>query len=52
MKNRAVEAELFHAGGRTDMKLMVVFRNYANAPKNLNAGSRSKGEDLSTGFPE
>jgi len=29
-------AELFHAGGRRDMtKLMVAFRNLANAPKNL-----------------
>ena len=38
---RPVEAELFHAdgrtqiGGRTDMtKLIVAFRNFANAPKN------------------
>ena len=38
MKLRPVEAELFHAdkrtGGRTDMtKLIVAFRNSANAPK-------------------
>ena len=35
MKIRPVAAELFHAGGRTDMtKLTVAFRNFANAPKN------------------
>jgi len=35
MKNRPVEAELLHADGRTDMmKLIMVFRNFANAPKN------------------
>jgi len=35
MKIRPVGAELFHADGRTDMtKLIVVFRNFANAPKN------------------
>jgi hypothetical protein len=29
-------AELFHAEGRTDMtNLIVVFRNFANVPKNL-----------------
>ena len=34
MKIRPVGAELFHADGRTDMtKLIVVFRNFANAPK-------------------
>jgi Fe-S-cluster formation regulator IscX/YfhJ len=40
---RAVGAELFHADGRTDgrtdrqtdmTKLIVAFRNFANAPKN------------------
>ena len=32
-------AELFHVDGRTDMtKLIVAFRNFANAPnKNVNA---------------
>ena len=38
MKVRPVGAELFHAGGRTDgrtdMKLTVAFRNFANALKN------------------
>jgi hypothetical protein len=35
MKIRPVGAEMFHAGGRTDMmKLIVVTRNLANAPKN------------------
>ena len=32
MKNRPVEAELFHAGGGTDMKLIVAFRDFSNAP--------------------
>ena len=36
MKLRPVEAELLHADGRTDTtKLMVAFRNTANAPKTL-----------------
>jgi len=34
MKIRPVEAELFHTDGRTDMKLTVAFRNFANALKN------------------
>jgi len=34
-ENRPVGAELFHAGGRTDMtKLIVAFLNFANAPTN------------------
>jgi hypothetical protein len=34
MKIRQVGAELFCAGGRTDMtELTVAFRNFANAPK-------------------
>jgi hypothetical protein len=33
MKIHPVAAELLHAGGRTDMKkLIVVFRSFANAP--------------------
>jgi len=40
MKILPVGAELFHdgrTGGRTDMtKLIVAFRNFANAPKNDN----------------
>jgi hypothetical protein len=37
MKIRPVGAELFHADGRTDMrKLIVAFRNLANAPKTDN----------------
>ena len=32
---RPVGAEMFHAGGRTDMtQLTVAFCNFANAPKN------------------
>jgi len=39
MKIRPVQAELFHVEARTDgrtdvTKLIVSFRNYANAPKN------------------
>jgi hypothetical protein len=34
MKTRPVGAELFHADRRTVMaKLIVAFRNFANAPK-------------------
>jgi len=33
MKIRPVAAE-FHADRPTDMKLIVAFRNFANAPKN------------------
>jgi len=34
MKIRPVGAQLYHADGRTDMtKLIVAFRNLANAPK-------------------
>jgi hypothetical protein len=32
MKIRPVGAELFRADGRTDMKLMVTFFNFANSP--------------------
>ena len=36
MKIRTAGAQLFHADGQTDMtKLIVTFRNFANAPKNL-----------------
>ena len=36
MKIRPVGAELLRADGQTDMiKLIVAFRNYANAPNNL-----------------
>jgi len=32
----SVEAKLLHANGRTDMsKLIVAFRNFENAPKNV-----------------
>ena len=34
MKIRPVGAEVFHTGGQTDMtKLMIAFRNFANAPQ-------------------
>jgi len=39
MQIRPMGPELFHseeqAVGRTEMKLIVVFRNFVNAPKNL-----------------
>ena len=36
MKIRPVGAELFHAEGQTDIrKLIVAFRNFATAPRNL-----------------
>ena len=35
IKIRPMEAELFHADRMTDMKLIVVFRNFAKAPKNV-----------------
>ena len=35
MKIRQVEAEWFHTDRRTDLtKLIIAFRNFANAPKN------------------
>jgi len=38
MKIRPVGAEFFHADRRTDMtKLMVVFRRFANEPKNCSS---------------
>jgi hypothetical protein len=33
MKIHPVGAELFHADRNTDMKLVVAFRDFANAPK-------------------
>jgi hypothetical protein len=52
MKIHPVEAELFHADGRTDgrtdgqtetdtTKLIVTFRNFANAPKNADRNRTS-----------
>jgi hypothetical protein len=35
---RPVGALLFHADGQTDMKLIVAFRNFANAPKKKTGG--------------
>jgi hypothetical protein len=49
MKIRPVGAEFFHADGRTDertdmTKLIVAFRNFANAPNNgyLNGGANKE----------
>jgi hypothetical protein len=42
MKVRPVGAQLFHADRRTDMtKLIVVFRNFTEAPKTENTGKMS-----------
>ena len=42
MKICPVGAELFRAGGRADItKLMVVFRNFANVPKNAKKNNLS-----------
>ena len=36
-------AELFHADGQTDMvKLIVIFHNFANAPKNKILSNRKE----------
>ena len=37
MKIRPLGAELFHAERCTDMQLVVIFRDFANAPKKRNA---------------
>jgi len=40
MKIRPVVDELFHADGRTDRqttKIVVVFRNFSKAPKNIDS---------------
>ena len=40
MKIRLQEAKLFHADRRTDMtKLIVAFRNFANASKNIRSAT-------------
>ena len=63
MKTHPVGTDLFHADGRTDMmKLIVTFRNFANAPKNhevelqkqnttffpirINKNTRGSGDDV------
>ena len=41
MKILPVGAELFHADGQTSVaKLIVVFRNFANAPKNYSLAKK------------
>jgi hypothetical protein len=35
LKIRPVGAELFHADWQMDMNLIVAFRNFANAPKDV-----------------
>jgi hypothetical protein len=53
MTIRPVGAELFHAEGRTDRqtdmtKLIVAFRNFANAPKEKHA--EASGEERNISF--
>jgi len=46
MKIRQVEAELFHAGGRTDghdLKVILAFRNFTNASKNESCLKKATG---------
>jgi hypothetical protein len=43
MKIRPVGSELFHADRRTEMtKIIVAFRNFANAPKKIKGRTRFK----------
>jgi hypothetical protein len=47
MKSLRVVAEVFIAGGRTDMtKVIVAFRNFVNAPKNYFLDMRKINGDL------
>ena len=39
MDIRPVGAVLFHADGRTDMNLIVAFRNFAKAARDILVGS-------------
>jgi hypothetical protein len=48
IKISPVGAELFHADGRTDMKLIVAFRNYANAPKKKTTDDIRGGQTIET----
>jgi hypothetical protein len=41
-----VGAELFHANRQTDMKLIVAFPNFANAPKNNNINNEDKNKKI------
>ena len=43
MKIRPVEAELFHADGRTDMKLKVALRNFS--PFSIHVSQRDIPDD-------
>ena len=53
MKIRPVGTELFHADGRTDMKQIVAFRNFANAPENcLEKVLRPNTDQLLNGWVE
>ena len=43
MKIRPVGTELFHADGRTGIaKLIVAFRNFANAPENAGGKNNNR----------
>ena len=43
MTIRQKEAEIFHENGQTDMKLIVTFRNFVNAPDGLHCTTSSHG---------
>jgi hypothetical protein len=43
MKIRTKEAEFFHEDGQTDMKLIVAFRNFVNAPDGLHCTKSTHG---------
>jgi hypothetical protein len=48
MKIHLVGTDLFHADGRADMmKLIVIFRNFTNAPKNHEVERRMQNTTLS-----
>jgi UDP-galactopyranose mutase len=51
MKIHPVGAELFHTDGRTAMKLIVAFRNFANAPAKRRADARSTAKALNKHYP-
>jgi len=51
MKFPPARAKLFHEDRRTDMtKLIVAFRNFANAPNNLQSSLKDRRESLKTAF--
>jgi len=47
MKTPPSGAELFHADGRIDMKVIVTFRNFANASNNGKSAKRFHNSSVS-----